>query len=80
MEFEGAHKKNIGNAVKMEFVTSSRPACESKDDVHESLLSHLLTRGRKSTIFGFVRPKGKPKYVKGSLPSSHPKEAARMLA
>ena len=72
------HIKNMGNAVKIELVTSRRPACDSIDDVHKSLLSHLLTKGRKSETFGFVRPSGRPKYVKGRLPKIQPKDAARV--
>jgi hypothetical protein len=53
--------KNMGKAVKIELVTSNRLAWESKVEVHVSLLSHLLTSGRKSITFGFVRPRGKPR-------------------
>jgi hypothetical protein len=42
-----------------------------------SLLSHLVTRGRKSSTLGLVRPRGSPKYVKGKLPTEQPKVAAR---
>ena len=74
------HIKNMGNAVKIDLVISRLPACESIDDVHESLLSHLLTKGGKSKTFGFVRPRGRPRYVKGSLPNTQPKDVARMEA
>jgi hypothetical protein len=42
-----------------------------------SLLSHLETRGRNSSTFGFERPRGKPRYVKGRIPIEHPKVWAR---
>ena len=41
----------MGKAVKIAFVTSSRPAWERKLEVHASLLSHLVTKGKKSIIF-----------------------------
>jgi hypothetical protein len=46
--------KNIGKAVKIEFVISNLPACERKADVLLSLLSHLETKGWNSSISGFV--------------------------
>ena len=66
--------------MKIEFVTSRCPVCERKVDVHKSLLSHLFTSGRKSTTFGFVRPKGSPRYVKGNVPRTQPKVWAREVA
>ena len=64
--------KNIGKDVKKEFVISSLPACERKEDVYGNILSHLDTKGRKSTTLGFDRPSGRPKYVKGRVPIMQP--------
>lgn len=43
-------------------------------------LSHLVTRGKKSSTLGFVRPRGKPKYVKGSDPIKQPNTCAKAFA
>jgi hypothetical protein len=53
--------QKVGRAEKIEFVTSNLPAWFKKTEVAANLLSHLLTRGVKSTTLGFVRFKGKPK-------------------
>jgi len=45
--------KYMGSAVKMALVTSNLPACESIAYVQVSLLSHLLTKGRKSNVEGW---------------------------
>lgn len=49
-------------------------------DVLTSLLSHLVTKGKKSSTLGLVRPRGSPRYVKGSLSVEHPKVAAKCLS
>jgi hypothetical protein len=69
--------KNMGREVKIELTICSFPACDRNSEVLTSLLSHLVTRGRKSSILGFVRPRGRPKYVKGKLPTEQPKVVAR---
>lgn len=63
--------------MKTELTICSLPACERKREVLTSLLSHLLTKGRKSSTFGLVVPRGSPKYVKGRFPVEQPKVAAR---
>jgi len=45
--------KYMGSAVKMALVTSNLPSCESIAYVQVSLLSHLLTKGRKSNVEGW---------------------------
>lgn len=69
--------KNVGRAVKTEFVSYNLLAWERKVDVLTRPLSHLLTMGRNSSTFGFVRPRGSPRYVKGREPVEQPKVLAR---
>ena len=69
--------QKVGKAEKTELVNSSLLAWLRKIDVAASLLSHLLTRGEKSMTLGFVNPRGRPRYVKGSLHVSQLKVLAR---
>jgi hypothetical protein len=69
--------QKVGKAEKTELVSCSLPAWLRKEEVAASLHSHLLTRGEKSMTFGFVKPSGRPRYVKGKVPLSHPKVLAR---
>ena len=62
------HIAKVGKAEITEFVNSRRPAWLKKEDAATSLLSHLDTKGEKSTILGFVKPRDRPRYVKGRLP------------
>jgi len=62
--------QKVGSAESTEFVISIRPAWLRKVEVAASLLSHLVTKGEKSMIFGLVRLKGRPRYVNGKLPVS----------
>ena len=55
---EKVHIKKVGRAVKTELVSWSFPAWERKREVLTNLLSHLLTKGMKSSTFGLVRPRG----------------------
>jgi hypothetical protein len=54
------HIKKVGSEEKTALVSSSLPAWFKNDEMLESLLSHLVTSGRNSYTFGFVKPKGKP--------------------
>jgi hypothetical protein len=47
-------------------------------EVLASLLSHLEIKGKKSTTFGFVVLKGRPKYVKGIDPIEQPRVFAKV--
>jgi len=67
----------VGSEEKTELTICNLPAWDRKREVLINLLSHLLTRGMKSSTLGLVKPKGSPKYVKGKLPTEHPKVAAR---
>jgi hypothetical protein len=55
--------------VSTELTISSFPAWDSKAEVEMSFLSTFWTKGKKSSILDFVEPRGRPKYVKGMLPS-----------
>jgi len=72
--------EKVGRAEKTEFVSCNLPACERKIDVLTNLLSHLLTIGKNSSTFGFVRPRGSPRYVKGSEPVEQQIVLARWLS
>jgi hypothetical protein len=69
--------KKVGSVVKTELVSCSLLACDSKMDVLINLFSHLLTIGMNSSTFGFVKPSGNPRYVKGKVPTEQPKVLAR---
>jgi hypothetical protein len=43
-----------------------------------TLLSILHTRGKRSVIFGFVVPIGRPRYVKGIEATAQPKISANL--
>jgi hypothetical protein len=47
--------------------------CDKKQEVAVSLLSSLCTIGDNSWIDGLVVPTAKPRYVKGKVPTWHPK-------
>jgi hypothetical protein len=47
-------------------------------DVIVNLPSHLVTNCKKSSIFGFVIPKGSPKYVEGIVPLEQAEAFARI--
>jgi hypothetical protein len=53
--------KKVGREVKTELVIYSFPACDRNREVLTSLLSHLVTKGKKSSTLGLVNPSGKPK-------------------
>jgi hypothetical protein len=52
---------NVVKAENTTLVIWSLPTWDRKVDILESLLSHFVMSGRKSTTFGLVVPKGKPK-------------------
>jgi hypothetical protein len=56
-----------------EFTISSLPLCDNQVEQANNLLSTLSIIGARSSIFGLVVPMGKPRYVKGIDPISHPK-------
>jgi hypothetical protein len=53
--------KKVGREVKTELTICNFPACERKREVLVNLFSHLVTRGRKSSTLGLVRPRGRPR-------------------
>jgi len=55
------HMWKVGRAESTAFVSSSFLAWERKVEVQANLLSHLETRGRKSSILGLVIPRGRPR-------------------
>jgi hypothetical protein len=67
----------VGRAENTEFVSCNLPARERKIDVPTNLFSHLLTIGMNSSTFGFVRPRGSPRYVNGKELVEQPKVLAR---
>ena len=74
-----AQRWKVGRAVRTAFVNSSFPAWDKKEEVQASLLSHLFTRGRKSSTFGLVWPRGNPRQVKGKDPLEQTNVLAKWL-
>jgi hypothetical protein len=69
--------QKVAKAENTELVNWSLPAWFKKVEVAANLLSHLLTRGEKLMTFGFVKPRGNPRYVKGRVPFSQPNVLVR---
>ena len=65
--------------VMTELSSESFPPYEIMLSVAESLRSTRQTRGNKSSTDGLVVPIGKPRYVKGIFPTTHPKIVAMQL-
>jgi hypothetical protein len=59
------HKKKVDMDDRAESTSCNLAPWDKKLDIEVNLLSNLVTIGARSFIFGFVVPKGKPRYVKG---------------
>jgi len=70
----------VGKALRTTFVICNLPAWLKRDETITNLLSYLDTRGQKSATVGFVRLRGKPRYVKGNEPVEKPKVLAKRLS
>jgi hypothetical protein len=71
---------NIGSELITEFSKVSRPVYDVRDEMPDSFLSSLDTRGIKSATEGLVVPSGKPRHVNGRLSTLHPKMLASEFA
>jgi hypothetical protein len=70
------HMANIGSEFITEFSKVSRLVYDMSDEMPDSFLSSLDTRGIKSTTEGLVVPNGRPRYVNGRLSTLQPKMLA----
>ena len=55
------HMKKVGSEEKTALVSCILPAWFKKEEIPDSLLSHLFTMGKKSCAFGPAMLKGKLK-------------------
>jgi hypothetical protein len=74
------HIANIGIPLSVVFSGVNLLVYVMMDEILESLLSNLETRGIKSSTEGLVVPRGSPRYVNGKLSREHPNIAASAYA
>ena len=72
-----AQRWKVGRTMRTAFVNSSLD-WDKKEEAQASL-SHLFTRGRKSSTFGLVWPRGNPRQVKGKDPLEQTNVLAKWL-
>jgi hypothetical protein len=69
-----------GREERTELTNCTFPACMSIEDIDVDCLSTLFIKEAKCSIFGFVVPIGRPRYVKGIPWMLHPITPAKSSA